>query len=180
MTTIPKSQHNAGPVVSCVISDYFLFDRFAHCPSCGDPEGFFLPAEVYPYFPDGGSVQCTTCGAYDHPVIRLWTVHHPDNHLLASPGFPTEGEARRFGNVFGLTGYCLQDLRCFYVSEGDDDPRKRILYSLSRGRDVYERLLESLPVDSDPETLRQLALSLDLRDYALPQFSAAFSEERPA
>ncbi len=70
ITHIDQTSQEAGPVVASVISDYFLFDRFAYCPSCGDPEGFFLPAEVYPYFPDGCSVQCTTCGAYDPPASQ--------------------------------------------------------------------------------------------------------------
>lgn len=94
----------------------------------------------------------------------------------ASPSFPTFGEAYHFAKIFGLSGFCLIEMRSFFVGESDAMRRQDLLDHLALGRKVYDLLIEHLPENPDEETLRQLALSLRLENYALPQFRNGYAE----
>lgn len=167
MSTTSAKKIISAPVLGAV-SNTQPIGQFSYCSYCNDPAGLFSPALIYPYFPSD-PVRCQSCGNMDDE-IHSFNLINPQRTRIASPSFPTIGEVNHFGKIFGMSGFYLIELRSFFIGESDAERRKESLNRLAGGRKVYELLLEHMPENPDKETLKQLAQSLRLENYALPQF----------
>lgn len=141
MTTTSTQKFIPAPLPGAV-SNHHPIGQFSFCWRCGDPAGFFLPAWVYPYFP-GEPPICQNCGRQDYDVSSFCIVRNADNHIV-SPHFPTKGEAKRFGQIFGATqetGFSIWRYDAFFTAESrDSEGRKDWLNDLFVGRAIYDRL----------------------------------------
>ena len=161
-----SSQKNLSASVPDAVSNHHTIGQFSFCRHCGDPAGFFSPAWIYPYFPDEPLI-CQTCGRQDYDVSGFCIVRNADNHIV-SPHFPTKGEAKLFGQIFGATretGFSIWQYDAFFSAESCDvEGRKDWLNDLSVGRAIYDRLL-ALPDSPGDGLLRVLS-----EQYGLPLF----------
>lgn len=154
------------------VSNHHSIGQFSYCWRCADPAGFLSPALVYPYFPSQPLI-CQHCGRIDYDLSGYCVVREACNSIV-SPIFPTAGEARRFGEIFGATKqsgfaiWCYQSF--FYEDDIDSEGRKDWLSDLEQGRAIYERILAEFPTNPTHDELIAFALSLRIEPYALPIF----------
>lgn len=146
--------------------------QYSFCRSCSDPAGLVLPALVYPFFPSRPPV-CHSCGFQDNNLAGFFLFRDACNSIT-SPAFPTLGEARLFGELFGATkqtGFSVMEFTALYnQQETESESRQDYLTQLAHGRRIFEQLMAASPTTLDQEDLHALAISLRLDRYALPIF----------